>query len=684
MKRNLPLLLITLAAALLRLALWNQPLHQPANDEIEYLAVAQDLLAGRGWVFYDSWRWLRAPLYPLWLAASLWVANGDLMRAALPNILLNTLNVPLTGILAGKLCGLRARIPAALISAILWTNATFASLYMAETLFSFLLLILMLALIQAVHQAPTQHTASYAWITLAGISFGLAALTRSAILPFLPLAMAWLAWQLPAHTWRERLFALALLALLALLVIAPWTIRNTLAYGKPILIETGLSYNLWAFNEPREDLSTINRTLEAIPNPVERSEFASAQGMQRLREDPAILLRKLWPNWIFLSRVKPIQDRFLMENYYASVDLPLFAAALIFDDLLYLAIASLAVVGITACLATPRSPPGPITTPAALHLLPLAWITTSIAIMLLTHGESRYRHFLFPLLIPYAAFVLSSWRQIRFRSPPVIASLGLSAWVCWSIISFYPFEWASQNLARGWHTFVGDAAMATGQPQAAIPAYQQAAAAQKVPDPLLRLGLARRAAGDPEAALSAFRAARRLIPIYEPTAARLGDLLRAEHRPEEARAVFNAGYLDPTFLLNWSWRELEPPPISDLEVGDGLDYGYIHGVYPAEELAGSLARWSGATTQIRLSPPDGSGPDHQLVLRIAAPHPNNQPVTIRICATTCQTLTITPTWRIYRVPIILNDQQPITITSPTFTASDRRTLGILIDTIRIR
>ncbi|GAB4111563.1 MAG: tetratricopeptide repeat protein [Roseiflexaceae bacterium] len=672
MKRYLPLLLITLAAALLRLALWAQPLHQPANDEIEYLAVAQDLLAGRGWVFYDSWRWLRAPLYPLWLAASLWLANGDLLRAALPNILLSSLNVALIGIFAEKVCGPRACIPAALISALLWTNATFASLYMAETLFSFLLLIHMLALLQAVQRA------SYAWIILAGISFGLAALTRSALLPFLPLAMAWLAWQIPTHTWRERLFAPALLALLALLVIAPWTIRNTLAYGKPILIETGLSYNLWAFNEPREDLSTINRTLEAIPNPVERSEFATAQGMQRLHEDPAILWRKLWPNWIFLSRVKPIQDRFLMENYYASVDLPLFAAAIIFDDLLYLAIASLAVVGLAACLAPPR-----FTTPA-MHLLTLGWLATSIAIMLLTHGESRYRHFLFPLLIPYAGFVLGHWHQIRFRSPPILASIALSLWVCWSIISFYPFEWASQNLARGWHTFVGDAAMATGQPQAAIPAYQQAAAAQKVPDPLLRLGLAHRAAGDPEAALSAFRAARRLIPIYEPTAARLGDLLRAERRPEEARAAFDTGYLDPTFLLNWSWRELEPPPISDLEVGDGLDYGYIHGVYPAEELAGSLARWSGSTTQIRLGPPDGSGPDHQIILRMAAPHPSNQPVTIRICASTCHPLTITPTWRIYRVPIILNGQQPITITSPTFAASDGRTLGILIDTIRIR
>ena len=78
-----PIILVMACALALRLLLWAQPLHQPANDEVEYIAVARDLLAGRGWIFYDTYRWLRAPLYPLFLAGSLWLANGDLQRAAL-------------------------------------------------------------------------------------------------------------------------------------------------------------------------------------------------------------------------------------------------------------------------------------------------------------------------------------------------------------------------------------------------------------------------------------------------------------------------------------------------------------------------------------------------------------------------------------------------------------------------
>src|SRR5439155_18576021 len=132
------ILLILLLALLVRLLLWSQPLHQLANDEIEYVTVARDLLAGRGWQFYEHYRWLRAPLYPLFLAGSLWLAGGDLHRAALPNIVLSVANVYLNYRLTLALIGRRAARVVALLTAVLWTQAIFASLYMSETLFTFL------------------------------------------------------------------------------------------------------------------------------------------------------------------------------------------------------------------------------------------------------------------------------------------------------------------------------------------------------------------------------------------------------------------------------------------------------------------------------------------------------------------------------------------------------------------
>ena len=406
------LVLILVVAFGIRLALWSQPLHEPANDEVEYIAVARDLLAGRGWEYYTHYRWLRAPLYPLFLAASLWLAGGNLHLAALPNLFLSTSNVLLAFWIARALVGRRAALLAAAITALLWTNATFASLYMAETLFTALFSVALLATLRAANRRAGCHSA-LGFAALAGVLFGLAALTRSAVLLFLPLVACWLIyWR--KHDPLARRLALGLLFGLAVAVpILPWTARNYAAYGKPILIETGLSYNMWAFNEPRESLATIHHTLEQIPNPAVRSDYAMARGLQRLREDPAILARKLWPNWVFLARVKPIQDRFLMESYYDSVDLPLFVAALLFDDLLYVVVALAAIAGLCSILAglAGRSQ-------RALAWLCVAWCGYLLVTLLLTHGEARYRHFLFPVLIPYAAWALLRARQPAALLPP--------------------------------------------------------------------------------------------------------------------------------------------------------------------------------------------------------------------------------------------------------------------------
>ena len=475
---SLPFTLILALA--LRLLLWSQPLHQPANDEVEYITVARDLLAGRGWSFYEHYHWLRAPLYNLFLAGSLWLAGGDpasdaaLHRAALPNLVLSTATVYLAYRLTLALVGRRsaARV-AALLTAILWTLATFASLYMAETLFTFLFTAGLLCLVRWATddgpttndqlpspeprasslkpQAPslTPHRSRW-WLAAAGALFGLATLTRSVTLMFLPLVALWLFMRATNDEGRRtndrrlttgnarpakgqllvrwslvvgRLWAPAVFLLVVAAVIAPWTIRNYLAYGRPILVETGLSYNLWAFNEPREDQETIFRVLENIPNPADRSDYATAKGLARLREDPMILARKLWPGWIYLWRVKPIEDRFIQESYYGDVGLPTFAAAFVFDDVLGLLIALAGMAGLVLySSARPRRQPPELVWRrllAALRepkLLMVLWMFYAVSTTLLTHAETRYRHFLYPILIPYAAWLLTRFAGSGRRS----------------------------------------------------------------------------------------------------------------------------------------------------------------------------------------------------------------------------------------------------------------------------
>jgi hypothetical protein len=471
------------------------------------------------------------------------------------------------------------------------------------------------------------------------------------------------------------------------MVIAPWTIRNYQAYGGFILIETGLSYNLWVFNEPHEDRDTIHRILEGISNPVGRSNYATARGLERLREDPAILVRKLWPNWVFLARVKPIQDRFLMEHYVADVDLPLFVAALISDDLLYLLITIGAIIGLAHAVRIRNTPSDQqfhqsCHLPVAPAVLCLLWIGYAIATMLLTHGEARYRHFLFPTLIPYAAwtFTILTQRIACFERRRLLMIAPLVCIFLWTVLTAYPWAWAGENLARGSHALIGDVWMALGAPDRAARAYLSALSVKATPDGWLRLGHAHLARGEIAQARIAYRAAWDASRVYFIASARLGDLERSLGNLDEARRAFAGYYADEQRVTDWSWRVLGQNPPSSLDVGDGLDFGYVGGVYPAEELQGVRARWSAGRALLRL----GSATTNTqalLTLRLAAPHPERNAVPARICVDgTCRSISLSADWR--TCTFIVNPQHTtilVEVESPTFTAADGRRLGVLID-----
>lgn len=729
-KERLLLFLILALALGLRLLLWIQPLHEPANDEVEYITVARDLLEGRGWSFYDRYHWLRAPLYPLFLAASWGLAGDDgwpraaraLHLAALPNIALSVLSVYLAYALAARLVNRQAALLAALLTAVLWTNATFASLYMAETLFTVLFQAGLLSLVQVGEQCST--TKRWLLIVTTGVALGMAALTRSLALLFIPVAAGWLA----THLYRQqtddglrRRLATSLLAAAVCLasagaVIAPWTIRNYQAYGGFILIETGLSYNLWVFNEPREERETIHRILENISNPVERANYATARGLERLREDPLIIGRKLWPNWVFLARIKPIQDRFLMESYYADVDLPLFVAALIFDDVLYILIALGAMVALTHAvwrwnrkdyvdsIASPlleaelvgdrarsrtliarsaqRTLVHTSAPPVASAVLCLLWIGYALATMLLTHGEARYRHFLFPALIPYAAWTFTALarRTACFERRLVMAITPLIGVFLWTVLTAYPWSWASENLARGSRALAGDVWMTLGAPDRAAHAYLHALEVQATPDGWLRLGAAHLALGAIDQARVAYRAAWDTSRAYYIASAHLGDLERSLGNVDEARRAFAGEYADEQRVLDWSWRMLGENPPASLDIGDGLDFGYIGGVYPAEELLGRQVRWSAGRALLRLGGADAGAPT-LLTLRLAAPHPDRSVVPVRICVEgACRQVEANADWRTYTLMIErCNTPALVEVRSPTFTAADGRRLGVIID-----
>lgn len=693
--------IVVLGTALRLWLWWRTPIHQPANDEVEYLQVARDLLAGRGWQFYDRYHWLRAPLYPLWLAFSLWLARGDLALAALPNLALSSATIPLFYLL-GREVGCtnlgapdrgdralisvqtaeRAGLLAAVFAAVLLTLATFASLWMAETLFTALFAAALLALLRWARQ-PRFSVAA-----LAGALLGLAILTRSLPLTALPFAALWMLAQRASRvrSWRVSVQRHAIAGTLvfvagALLVIAPWSARNYAAYGAFIPVETGLSYNLWAFNEPREDSATIFRTLESIPNPADRADYATAKGVARLREDPAILARKLEPNWTALWRVKPIQDRFVQRTYYEDVPLGMFALALLLDDALLYVLVGAGGLGLIAAPLDRRK------------ALLGGWLLYVIATVLLTHGEGRYRHFVFPVVLPYAALMFAQRQAVArwFRRKPWrLIALPIIVGLLWiPIVQQYPLAWAARNVERGWLVQRAQWAVNRGDRAAADALYARAAQVDpQSADVWLERGVMLQNVRADAEALAAFETAFAREPSYIPTNIRRGDALRRAGRIEEAREVLRGFYTDPVAMLDWAWANLQTPAPSAIDVGDGLDFGFVGGMYAPEAAGSRMARWTRGDAAMRLQ---GSAAPTTLRLTVSAPRPDAAPVPLRICVNDrCEVVQLSVQWRTMAINVPAAPHYAITLRAPTFVpqafvpqSTDDRKLGVLVDFARV-
>jgi hypothetical protein len=241
--------------------------HKPlTHDEREYLALAESVAAGRGFVYDPSHETGtaqqigRAPMYPLFLAiigAGSGGHDAAPARVKIAQSIVGAIGVGLIGLIARRTAGPRAGVVAAAIAAVYPPLVWICAYVLSEALYSTLALLTALLLNAAFdraraavpaqgHGGPAvvQHAPSATAIAAAaGLTAGVAMLVRPAMLLFLPLAAIWLG----VHR-RPALAAVLVVASLA--VIAPWTVRNVRVYGTFVLIASEGGVTFWTGNHP--------------------------------------------------------------------------------------------------------------------------------------------------------------------------------------------------------------------------------------------------------------------------------------------------------------------------------------------------------------------------------------------------------------------------------------------------
>ncbi len=237
-------------------------------------------------------------------------------------------------------------------------------------------------------------------LLLSGLFLGLTALTRSVILPFAVLAIAYAFYLLRRRAW--------ILAVAFALTIAPWIVRNSLLHHKLTGIETSMGYNLYLGYHPQGNGSFVfgpSLDLLTILDDAQRDRVGTEKAIEFIRAEPGRFIPLAINRLGFFFG---LEKRVLM--YFYGNDLVGFIPFPFLLTLFLVMLLPFVVVSLSAALGASLLRWNPPT--ILLGLLFFAYVTPHVFIL----AEDRFHLALVPFLAILAAlFWTGGWKSLAAR-----------------------------------------------------------------------------------------------------------------------------------------------------------------------------------------------------------------------------------------------------------------------------
>ncbi len=425
--RNAMLILtgIIAAAVVLRVAsaLWQGSTVESlpgVEDQLSYDMLARQLLAGNGFTVPVNW-WpvTRAGeptahwsfLYTLYLTAVYGLFGPQPLIARLLQAVIAGVVLPwLTWRVSRRVFGDRVGLIAAAISAVYVYFFYYAGALMTETFYIVSILWTMDCAMRIAAAGRAGFKRWLPWFEL-GLAMGVALLLRQLFMVVVPVVLLWL-WWLAFRNDRRLAGSSAMLVRLAgsiaivAIMILPWTVRNYLAFGRLVPLNTNSGYAFFWGNHPIHNASFISILPETgpsygdlIPNELRGLDEAALdqallrRGMAFVAQDPVRYAL------LSLSRIK---DYFMFWPSPDSGVVSNVARVASFGLLLPFMIVGL-LKARSALRTDPRAAAASWLTPAAGLALLIAFVAVYTAIHLLSWALIRYRLPVDAVLITFAA-----------------------------------------------------------------------------------------------------------------------------------------------------------------------------------------------------------------------------------------------------------------------------------------
>jgi 4-amino-4-deoxy-L-arabinose transferase-like glycosyltransferase len=310
---------------------------------------------------------------------------------------------------------------------------------LSETLFT-LLVVLACLMIQRL-----LADGRFLWAVLFGVAAGLGALTRSLLLPIVPLLLLYLCAVLREWKWPRRLALAAAAGAAFFAVVGPWIVRNTrlertfttidciggrnLMMGNyehtPLLRSWDTITMLSGTGRAWDDILMQEHPQFAKLSQGQRDKVAMRHGLRFALAHPGLTLKRSTVKFFDFWQLERTLIAGMKAGWWGDVSRPVLLAAAAVMSGYGAAVLLLAALGF--CLTRPRD--------MRVHWFILLVIVLCAGVHTVIFAHSRYRLPLTPLMIIYSASALCAWRggQIRWHNWRFAAAcaIGMVLVGCW-------------------------------------------------------------------------------------------------------------------------------------------------------------------------------------------------------------------------------------------------------------
>ena len=413
----------------------------PFLDELYHLEWARDIAAGK-WIRHDAF--FRAPLYSSLLGIFIRIFGEDFFLIRLIQHLIGSLAVIAVYFLARRVFSRREALIAGVIAAC-YAPFFFFEGEMLDISLQFLLYPLIL-----IFSLRTLEATSIKNTLLLGLLLGISALARPNILLFLPVLFLFFAisWIRKRDAFTDALFRLFLIGGIFIVTILPATLHNLKAGGCFVPISSYGGINFHIGNNPKADGYTARtaRRMFSFHGYQDSVEMFAREEVQRkggIRNPTASQVNRFWfrraMNWIhkhpgnwvrlMLKKIVLFFGNHEIKNNKNIYFVTRFSSILRFflAFLPFAVVGSLGVLGLFFILMK-RPGAGPT-------LLLLFFLTYAFGVILF-FVSARYRAPAMTVLIPSAAFALTTMWDASGRGRKGILFGGMAALIALVIFSF--------------------------------------------------------------------------------------------------------------------------------------------------------------------------------------------------------------------------------------------------------